>query len=341
MRWIVALATVAIAAGAARADDLDIHGLEAADLRGDALVWEDAVFFAEPWDGGLSFKLSTLSRGRSEEVGKAIPVRIVSSQMRAFVEIELPGRTDCVWRKWQPDPRVEALRLYVKREDLAPVLVKAFAASYPDGTRIKLAPGVAVVPTTSGDYTVALQGDKVTLPIPHGSVGYIYAAGRVAEPELPPGKLVRVDRGATVRLGGDELSPRALWRSAEPPRKTDPMLLRWATRCAELVVSAPSTAVRPIERTLSLSGRGGLSGTARATGYHIPAGAPLSTPGGREIAVAAVAVPVQAPGSSGTGDTSCFEATVAVTKIEDPQSYPPTLTRLLRLCTPSQLVERD
>src|SRR5262245_2301554 len=88
----LALALVLVASWSlqtARAeDDVDVPGLDAPDLRGDAMVWEDAVFFLEPWEGGTSVRLSTFSRGRAEEVGRTIPVRIVGSTMRSFVEDE-------------------------------------------------------------------------------------------------------------------------------------------------------------------------------------------------------------------------------------------------------------
>jgi len=143
-RWAAVVVLLMISGRVALADeDLDVPGLEG-DLHGDALVWEDANLYLEPWEGGLSVRLSPFGRARTDMVGNAVPVRITSSAMRQFVEIELPERTDCAWRKWTPDRRVEALRLFVKREDLAPVLVKPFAVAYSDGTRVKLAPGVPV-----------------------------------------------------------------------------------------------------------------------------------------------------------------------------------------------------
>ncbi|MEJ7604166.1 MAG: hypothetical protein WKG01_40250 [Kofleriaceae bacterium] len=73
-------------------DELDIPGIDSTRLRGDALVWEDATFHLEPWNGGVSFKFVTLSR-RSVEVGRAIPVRIVDASMRGFVEVTFPMRS--------------------------------------------------------------------------------------------------------------------------------------------------------------------------------------------------------------------------------------------------------
>jgi hypothetical protein len=335
--WLVsALLTAAgaFAATTAHADD-ELDVADSTDLRGDALVWEDATFYFEPWDGGTSVRLTTLGGRRTDEVGRAIPVRITSAAMRSFVEIELPERLDCVWRKWVPDRRVEALRLFVKREDLAPVLTKPFATSATDGTRVKLAPGVAVAPTTNGMYTVSVRGDKLRLAIPHASVGYVYTSTRVTEPELPAGKVYRLDRGATVRILGDELQTRASWLSPEPTKGAEGSLLHWATRCVELTVGVAPAMVRPGDRPRAPV-PSGTGVAARPTGYYIPAGAPLSTTGGREVAVTGTSVPVGPP----SGETSCFDANLSVTKIDD-TSYPPYLTRMVRLCAPARLVERD
>jgi hypothetical protein len=126
---LIALALVGWQLPAARADDeLDVPGLDAPDPRGDALVWEDATFYLEPWEGGASVRFTTFASGRREEVGRAIPVRIVGAT-RAFVEIEPSAVVGCASRRLELDPRVEALRLFVKRDDSAPVLQKPYAAS--------------------------------------------------------------------------------------------------------------------------------------------------------------------------------------------------------------------
>src|SRR5689334_10378012 len=118
-------------------DELDIPGLDAADLRGDALIWEDATIYLEPWEGGTNVYFNRFGR-RREEVGKAMPVRIIDSTMKNFVEIAVPGRSDCAWRRLEIDNRVDGLRLFVKREDLAPVLIKPWAMQWSDGTKLKL-----------------------------------------------------------------------------------------------------------------------------------------------------------------------------------------------------------
>ncbi|MBX3155444.1 MAG: hypothetical protein KF773_05565 [Deltaproteobacteria bacterium] len=333
-----AAAWVAVPAPVAAEVELDIPGSESTSLSGDALVWEDATFFLEPWDNGASVKISTIGR-RFDEVGRAIPIRIVDASMKRFVEIALPDRLDCAWRRWAPDARIDALRLFVKREDLAPVLTRPFAAKASDGTEIKLGVGMPVAPTPSGAYTIATRGDKLRLPIPHASIGWTYTANtKLVEPEVPGTgpKVYRLDRSIPVKLLGDELTPRAFWYSPEPTRVNDQALLRWASRCVEMTVLAPNAAVRPQDRPRVLAPVKPSDPPPRPTGYYIPSGAPLATSTGREVGVAAKAIPVSAP----SGDTSCFDALLSATKVDE-TTYPQTLSRTYRVCTPARLVERD
>ncbi len=334
MRWpvFVFVLVLALKAGVAAADDeLDIPGLDAADLRGDALVWEDASFYFEPWEGGLSAKFASFGRTRREEVGRAVPVRIVDSTMRSFVEIELPNRADCTWRRIEADSRLAGLRVFVKRADLAPVLVKPFAAQYSDGTRIKLAAGTPVMPTASGLYVIAARNDKLRLPIPHGSVGFLYKPGKVLDTEVPPGKIVRVDRSVTAKVGDESFVIRSSWLAPVPVKPTDVALVHWTSRCVDLVAEVPATAVRPAEppRPTPIALRGSVHGT----GPVIPAGAPLSTQAGREIAVASHDIGVPVP----TAETVCFDAKIVLNR--DDETYA-TQNRPIKLCAPASVVQR-
>jgi hypothetical protein len=325
-------AIVLLVPATAHADDeLDVPGLDAADLRGDALAWEDATFYFEPWETGANIRFASFGRGRREEVGRAVPVRIVDSTMRTFVEVELPDRADCTWRKLDADKRIDGLRVYVKREDLAPVLVKPYAAQYSDGTKVKLGIGAPVMPTTSGDYSVAAKSDKFRLSIPHSSVGYLYKPGRIIEPELPAGKVVRIDRNANARLGDESFSIRSTWLAAAPDKKTDVALVRWNTRCLDMTVQVPATSLRPTDVPRPTTPTP--PALPPSTGWRIPTGAPLSTAGGREVAVASAPIAVGTP----AGDTACFEARFALLR-EDEVTYPQN--RTIRLCAPVTVLER-
>jgi hypothetical protein len=321
----LALALVGWQLPAARADDeLDVPGLDAPDLRGDALVWEDATFYLEPWEGGATVRFTTFARGRAAEVGRAIPVRIVGAT-RTFVEIEPSPVLGCASRRLELDPRVEALRLYVKRDDLAPVLQKPYAATYSDGTGVRLAAGVPVLPTASGLYTASARGDKLLLAIPHAAVGYLFTAGKVPELERPTGALVRVDRMTAAKLGGESLEVRASWLAPRPAKPSDPQLLRWSARCIELTVAVPAAALRPATWSPPYRPYEPTPSTPRHP-QHLLRGTPLATPGGREVAVTADVVEVEAP----AGGAACFDARLALGRVEDPPQG--SIPRPVKLC---------
>ena len=314
-----------------RADEpeLDIPGLDSTELRGDALVWEDATLYFEPWDGGTSLRFSSIAR-RFNEVGRAIPVRIVDASMRMFVEIALPGRSDCTYRKLDADPRLGAVRLFVKREDLAPVLVKPYTAQHSDGTKVKLSPGLPIVPTSSGHYAVGVLGDRLRLGIPHASVGYLYKGGGVADPAPAPAKLVRIDRNAIARLGDDSFTVRGNWVAPVPAQKTDPARVSYATRCLELVAQVPTSAIRPGSDFTRARTDGAV--TIGASKRHaIPKGAPLATVSGRAVAVAATEIAIPDPGTA----PACLDFTFQL--VREDESYA-TQTRQQRLCAAREVV---
>ena len=328
------LALTAASLGPATAfgdDEFDIPGLDAPDLRGDALVWEDATFHLEPWDtGAAGVRFASFGRGRREEVGRAMPVRIVDSTRRTFIEVEVPNRADCTWRRLGADPRIDALRLFVRRDDLAPALIKPFVAQYGDGTKIKIGIGAPVMPTTNGDYLVAVKADKLRLAIPHGSVGYVYKAGKITEPDLPAGKLVRIDRNATAKVGDETFAIRSSWIAPAPDKKTDVALVRWTTRCLDMVVSVPANTLRATEPPRATSTP--TPPPVVGSGVRIPPGAPLASIGGRELAVASAPIAVTAPSAG----TACFDARFAL--FREDEMYM-TQNRTIRLCASTSVLE--
>lgn len=328
---LAVLSLLALAAPA-RADEpeLDVPGRDSTELRGDAYVWEDGAFYAEPWEGGAMVRFSSFSRTRAAEVGRAIPVKIVSAARRELVEIELVEADTCAARKISVDDRLTGLRLFVKRTDLAPVLTQPFTLAHANGTSARLAAGVPVAPTASGAYVVSARGDLLQLPIPHTSVGYTYARTRVVDPPPPTGTLWRLDRTTTVEVGDTEIEARAGWLATRPAKHGDTVNLRWRTRCIDLVVAAPA---RHLVKHRELRGGGGVGyGFGRGGSTHeIPRGTPLATTSGREVAVAARAIAVPPP----TGGKACFEALLAMVRVEDGGR----LARTFRLCAPADAVD--
>lgn len=326
MRWAILL--VLLASTASADDELDIPGLDSTKLHGDALVWEDAAFYFEPWEGGTAVRFTSISR-RQVEVGRAIPVRIVDASLRGFVEVAILRRSDCTWRRLDADPRLDAVRLFVKREDLAPVLAKPYAVQHSDGTKVKLAPGLPVVPTPSGRYAIGVLGDRLRLAIPHASVGYLYK-GATVEPPPPSAKLVRVDRNTIARIGEQAFTVRGNWLAPPPTQKSDPARVSYATRCLELVAQVPMPAVRPGSDFTRARNEAVIS-AARPLHHAIPRGAPLATVAGRAVAVAAQEIAVPDPG---TGN-ACLDFTFQL--VREDESYA-TQTRQQRLCAAREVV---
>ena len=331
MRSIVVLIAICKAANAE--DDVDVAGRESTQLRGDAMVWEDAPLYLEPSDAGTMVRFSTFGRVRRDEVSRALPVKIVSAALRDFVEVELVEAGTCAPQSARIDRRITGLHLFVKRTDLAPVLVKPFTASYGDGTSVRLRAGVPVAPTASGAYLVGARGDVLRLPIPHGSVGFTYTRTKVDVPPLPKGQLWRLstDRTLNVKLGDEEFEARAGWLATKPDKHGETVNVRWSTRCIELVVGVPAKSLRKATRPggeIYGSGLGG--GTAQ---HVIPRGTPLSTFTGREVAIAAADIDVVPSAEIGK---ACFDATLELARLDELGSG---LRRPFRLCAPLSALE--
>ena len=320
--WIVLL--LGVPASVDAEDELDIPGLDAADLRGDAMIWEDATIYLEPYESSATVRFNVFGR-RRDEVGRAMPVRIVDSSLKNFVEISAPGRGDCSWRRLDVDARLEGLRMFVRREDLAPVLIKPYAMQWSDGTKLKLAIGMPVTPTTTGDYLVTLRNDKVRVAIPHASVGYIYKATKIVDPEVPKEKVALITRNANVKLGDDSFQVRSNWFGSVPDKKTDVALIKLTARCIDMVVQVPVSTLRVMEMPRPYVSTP--SPIAPVSGWRIPIGTPLVTPTGREVAVAAKEIAVQMPAPA--PEQVCFEVRFAM--VREDESYG-TQARTARLC---------
>lgn len=330
MRWLC-IAALCAHAPAFADEDLDIPGLEATDLRGDAMIWEDATIYLEPYESSAAVRFNAFGR-RRDEVGRAISVRIVDSSLKNFVEVVPTGRGDCTWRRLDIDNRLEGLRMFVRREDLAPVLVKPFEMKWSDGTRIKLGVGMPVMPTSTGDYLITLRQDKLRVAIPHGSVGYLYKGGKIVDPEPPKEKVALLPRGTNVKLGDDGFQIRSVWYAPVPDRK-DNALIKLSARCLEVVVQASITNVRVMEPPRPYPGMP--PQPAPVNGWRIPAGTPLITPSGREVAVAARDIAVQMPAPA--PEQVCFDARFSM--IKEDESYG-TQSRTVRLCASGSAVTK-
>lgn len=297
------LALLVLAGVAAADDDLDVPGRNA-DLRGDAMVREAATFYLQPSERGTSVQFIEIDPGHT------IPVRIISSQMRDMVEVELEQAETCAWRRVTPDERVKGMRLYVKRSDLVPVVTKPFAVKYPNGTSAKIAPGVPVTPTANGSYLVYAQRDRLLLPIPHASVGYTYKRGAVAG--LQQRGEWHLDIRTHVLLGDADIEIVSRWHATVPSKRPEIIKLKWSTRCIDLVVAAPSKHLaldNPADVLTPLF----KSPTPKQVDI-IPQGTPLTTVGGEPAGVAAFGILVYPPANG----LACFDSNLTEHVLDGP-----------------------
>jgi hypothetical protein len=308
MRLAVVIIIASVALAHADDVDVDVEGRAATDLRGDALVWENATLYFEPWEGGVRVNFPSFL-DRYANVGRAYPVKIVSASLENFVEIVPVQDSSCTWRRVTIDPRLAGVRLYVKRSDLAPVLVKPYVKKYANGTSVRLQPGVPVMPTVDGDYLVSARGDIVRLPIPHSSVAFTFKRSRIAtRPEMGAWQF---ERPQTAVLGQQDVDLHAPWQMTMGAAAGDRVDVTLAAKCMELVVEVPvkslrkASSDRPLHQLFPRD-------RSVAREHRVRAGTPLSTFGGREVAVANELIEVEAPHEG----RACFESHVDLVQLE-------------------------
>lgn len=150
-----------------------------AKLVGHVVVWADARWYASPDHKGPSAQLTDYGKeGRTQVHGHGVAAKVVGTS-GDFVEVEpLQRASDCAWWRFTAEPAVANLRLFVKRADIAPVLVKRFTKRAKDGSFLTIEPGVQLVPTDADSYVVSINGDRVVAKVPDSSVGHTYKAPR-------------------------------------------------------------------------------------------------------------------------------------------------------------------
>ncbi len=273
-------------------------------LLGDAMVREDATFYLEAGNGSVELQFHALDPGHT------IPVKIVSTPTHELLEIEFEQADTCASRRVTRDERISGQRFYVKRADLAQVVTKPFAITYPNGTSARIAPGVPVVPTADGSYVITTRGDRVILPIPASSVGYTYKRGKVVEPEQR-GTRWQLDGTRTVKLGDADLEARGRWIATKPATHGDTVRLKWSARCIDLVVAVSANdlvkheAVQPMTPLFK-------SQDPKLVDW-VPTNTPLSTADGRAVGFAAYSTPVW-PAANGM---ACFDAVLTEHVLDD------------------------
>lgn len=105
------------------------------------------------------------------------------------------------------------LRLYVRTEDIAPVVARRTTKSFPDGASVTLVPGVGLTPRGRNQYDAHVPGATVRLTLEPDEVARRYRPGdaieigRMVNALLAPGG--RLDLARNVRLAAEPPSRRA------------------------------------------------------------------------------------------------------------------------------------
>lgn len=250
-------------------------------LTGNVLVWADAPLYPDASSSGPSVRVGTLDLGREHDVGYVVPMKVVGTQ-GDFIEVEPTADVECVWWRLVKPDGLASLRLYVNRADLAPVLTKPFTATYKDGSKITLQPGV---PVLAGK--VAFNRGIVPIAIPEASIGLAYTPKKIAAiPKLGKTRFL-LDEKTDVRLGTSTF-PLGPWVTASAKRRGDRMLVSLAARCMTAIVSAPKDRVHAgISITQAVAAGGAETRRATIAGgterYYLPAGTKLTSEKGDHV----------------------------------------------------------
>lgn len=307
-------------------------------LKGNVLVWNDTTFYTDASDDSTTVHAASLAGARKDAVGEVVAMKIVSVTKSGFVEVEPATELDCTWSRLQTSDDLAQLHLFVKRADLAPVLVDSFSKTYADGSRVALKPGVPLVPTSDGKYVVAVRGHgDIALALPSQAVGHAYTPEKLGkapttigehEYELAPKTAVNVGDTSIVLEGHRAVGIES--RGAQTAFSI-------RTRCAALDVVAPSKSVREVEddEENMIEVSSGLAVLDLRDSDYIAQRTVLSTPSGHAIAVAAKPIYLM---SAPHGKTACIDRRIKIGVYEGDALEPKDGDDKIRVCVPTTRV---
>jgi hypothetical protein len=341
MRRLIAYSlflTLAVSGTALASSKLEPAGpAEAPTLKGNVLVWHDALLFADPSETARTLQLATFDVTRKDRVGHVVAMKVIAGK-GAFVEVELAAvEEECTWSRIVLPDDLARVRLFVRRADIAPVLVKPYAKSFADGTSISLAVGTPVVATDAGTYIVSLRGDEVELDVPAASVGYAYVPPKATTSINGMGQTIALAASTKAVLGNRELVFSAAWNGAPVEKRGESAVVAIEDRCMTAHLVVPAKAISQVdESTIEVTTNDETKKSSVLSlrdDVVIPKLTPLSI-GDRQVAVAAQHIFLhQAP----TGKHACIQRTI---KLESALEIKATDAKL-RVCAPAASVARE
>lgn len=301
-------------------------------LRGNVLVWHDANLYTDASETASSIQLATVDGARKEHLGNVLALKVVSTK-GAFVEVELTGQQDCAPSRVVVPDDLARVRLFVRRADLAPVLVKSFTKSFDDGTSISLAPGTPVLPTDAGTFVVSLRSDSLEVEVPAASVGFAYAVGK-SRISVMQGQTSSIAAATKVTLGARTIALTA-WQGAPIERRGDSTLVALDGGCVSAHVLVPNKALADADENtgdLSASNDGNDIVSLRDE-IFLPKLTPLAV-GSKMVAVAAKPIYLHA---EPIGKNACIQRAIRIESTLEIKST----DEKLRLCAPATKVLRE
>jgi hypothetical protein len=323
MRWTAML--VVLGTGTAVAQPLERE----------VLVWQDARLLVGPNDKAEVVALAALAKPRARSVGMVVQMHVVA-ESGDFVEVTPASSTCDLWGSLVVDRRLDRLRLFVRRADLAPVVSRRWSQTFDDGTSLALVPGEPIGEREANGRTVALSLDggsapvELTVNIPDDSVGRSFTPTADARPDSYDEPVRWTVATRTITLAGRALAfDHALPLLTKVTYRGDRALLPYDLGCEELVASVPRSQIRAYKPDAPGGLMGSLHGDHRDLSHAsavLPAGTPLATPAGHTVAIVWEDFEV----TPGGGSQICVDFQIRVERRHD--APPPTT---LSLCAPS------
>jgi hypothetical protein len=270
--WPVAVHAETVQPGGAPAD---------LKLTGTVLVWKDAVLRLESAKDSPTLRFAKTSERRT---GDVIPAKVIGTT-ESLVEVELATDRECVQHAAY-GREVGGIRVFVQRSDLAPVVIKAYAETHKDGSRISVAAGEPVMPTTTSAFQVA-SAVGIEVDIPAASVGYAYTSAKRTHVVSHVHGKPTVSINGTVKLGTRTTSLGYVAAASVKRRKKD-AVISVASTCVKAAVVAPLGAIKSAGQIRYREpGQAAQVHREPPTVHWIfPKGTALTTPAGRAVATA-------------------------------------------------------
>jgi len=256
--------------------------LASAPVKGYALLWNNMTLYSAPEKGARIARLDDFEdEQRFDPYYGRFAVKVLADH-GDYVTVETLGRDDpvvrCALSRSRLSRRVDGfhsvtggyrLRWSVPRTDLAPLLTREVEHAFDDGSLIKTAAGVGVIPRDSGT-AVLLGKTAIRVPLSESDVGLSYTGEGLARPRRFTHEIL--EQRAMFHLGETSFTGMLLDRYLSVTGMAsidDVLFVDFWDECLSLTLRSENT--DPFVR--GGVGIGGLGGRGRARRYRIAEGA--------------------------------------------------------------------